>query len=81
MFSKLSKLDVSRLFLKKLQEDNPNYKFVVFCHEHQLELVRKILPKNKTIYSFSLKVIESIAGLRPSPEASYEENEKQNGDT
>ena len=57
---------------------NPHHKFVVFCHEHQLELVRKILPKNKTIYSFSLKVIESIAGLRPSPEASYEENEKQN---
>ena len=69
------------LSLKKLQEDNPHHKFVVFCHEHQLELVRKILPKNKTIYSFSLKVIESIAGLRPSPEAPYEENKKQNGDT
>ena len=69
------------LSLKKLQEDNPYYKFVVFCHEHQLELVRKILPKNKKIYSFSLNTIETIAGLQPSPEALYEKNEKQNGDT
>jgi len=69
------------LSLKKLQEDNTHYKFVVFCHEHQLELVKKILPKNKKIYSFSLNTIETIAGLRSSPEASYEENEKQNGDT
>ena len=41
----------------------------------------KITPKNKTIYSFSLNAIETIAGLRPSTEASYEKNEKQNGDT
>ena len=67
--------------MKKLQEDKPYYKFVVFCHEHQLELVKKILPKNRNIYSFSLNVIETIAGLRPSTEASYEKNEKQNGDT
>ena len=69
------------LSLKKLQEDKPYYKFVVFCHEHQLELVKKILPKNRNIYSFSLNVIETIAGLRPSIEASYERKEKQNGDT